>query len=138
MSARIYKPAKTAMQSGQGNTKDWALDFEPETARTVEPLMGWTSSGDMRQQVRLRFIASKRPPPIASGMASPIRCASAKRRARHVMSYSRQFRFQAPRRLDALTGLGPAWRPVSGADRGFWHKLATPAGFEPATPSLEG
>ncbi len=58
MIARIYKPAKTAMQSGQAGTKDWVLDFEPEEPRQVEPLMGWTSSGDMRQQVRLRF-ASK-------------------------------------------------------------------------------
>ena len=58
MTARIYKPAKTAMQSGLANTKAWVLDFEPEMPRQVEPLMGWTSSGDMRQQVRLRF-ASK-------------------------------------------------------------------------------
>ncbi len=58
MAARIYKPARTAMQSGMANTKDWALDFEPAEPRRVEPLMGWTSSADMRQQVRLRF-ASK-------------------------------------------------------------------------------
>ena len=43
------------MQSGQANTKAWVLDFEPEQPRRVEPLMGWTSSGDMRQQLRLRF-----------------------------------------------------------------------------------
>jgi hypothetical protein len=55
MTARIYKPAKTAMQSGLAKTKAWVLDFEPEAPRTVEPLMGWTSSGDMRQQVHLRF-----------------------------------------------------------------------------------
>jgi hypothetical protein len=55
MTARIYKPSKTAMQSGLGNSKAWVLDFEPEAPRTVEPLMGWTSSGDMRQQVRLHF-----------------------------------------------------------------------------------
>ena len=55
MTARIYKPSKTAMQSGQANTKDWVLEFEPEEPRTIEPLMGWTSSGDMRQQLRLRF-----------------------------------------------------------------------------------
>jgi ETC complex I subunit conserved region len=53
--ARIYKPAKTAMQSGNAKTKEWVLDFEPEEPREVEPLMGWTSSADMRQQVRLRF-----------------------------------------------------------------------------------
>lgn len=55
MTARIYKPARTAMQSGAAKTKDWLLDFEPEEPRVVEPLMGWTSSGDMRAQVRLRF-----------------------------------------------------------------------------------
>ncbi len=43
------------MQSGTAKTKDWVLDYEPEEPRQVEPLMGWTSSGDMRQQLRLRF-----------------------------------------------------------------------------------
>jgi len=55
MVARIYKPAKTAMQSGTAKTKDWVLDYEPEQPREVEPLMGWTSSADMKQQVRLKF-----------------------------------------------------------------------------------
>ena len=52
MVARIYKPAKTAMQSGTAKTKEWVLDYEPEQPRAVEPLMGWTSSGDMRQQLQ--------------------------------------------------------------------------------------
>jgi hypothetical protein len=55
MLARIYKPAKTAMQSGKARTKDWVLEFEPATARVPEPLMGWTSSTDMNGQVRLAF-----------------------------------------------------------------------------------
>ncbi|HZL38838.1 MAG TPA: ETC complex I subunit [Pseudolabrys sp.] len=55
MTVRIYKPAKTAMQSGLAKTKAWALDFDLAEPRTVEPLMGWTSSGDTRQQLRLRF-----------------------------------------------------------------------------------
>ena len=55
MTARIYKPARTAMQSGTANTREWVLDYEPEQPRTVEPLMGWTSSTDMKQQVRLHF-----------------------------------------------------------------------------------
>ena len=49
MTARIYKPARTAMQSGNAKTKEWVLDYEPEQPRTVEPLMGWTSSADMKQ-----------------------------------------------------------------------------------------
>ncbi|GGG73084.1 ETC complex I subunit region [Salipiger pallidus] len=55
MRARIYQPAKTAMSSGQGKTKHWVLDFVHETAREVDPLMGWTSSDDTQSQVRLRF-----------------------------------------------------------------------------------
>src|SRR5262245_31782464 len=53
--ARIYNPAKTAMQSGTAKTKSWVLDFEQASPKAVEPLMGWTSSSDTRQQVRLRF-----------------------------------------------------------------------------------
>jgi NADH dehydrogenase len=55
MRARIYKPAKTAMSSGTAKTKLWVLEFAPEAAREVDPLMGWTSSSDMNSQVRLRF-----------------------------------------------------------------------------------
>lgn len=53
--ARIYKPAKTAMQSGTAKTHDWVLEFAPASAREVDPLMGWTSSGDTQAQVKLRF-----------------------------------------------------------------------------------
>lgn len=55
MRARIYQPAKTAMSSGTARTKGWVLDFIPASARTVDPLMGWTSSDDTQAQVRLRF-----------------------------------------------------------------------------------
>jgi ETC complex I subunit conserved region len=55
MLARIYKPARNAMQSGLANTKEWVLEFEPEEARRVDPLMGWSGSGDTKGQVRLTF-----------------------------------------------------------------------------------
>jgi hypothetical protein len=54
MKVRILKPAKTAMQSGPGNTLEWILVSEPGP-KQVDPLMGWTSSRDMMQQVRLTF-----------------------------------------------------------------------------------
>src|SRR5690606_15802814 len=53
--ARIYKPAKNAMQSGRARTRRWILEFEPRSARGVEPLMGWTSSADTNAQVTLCF-----------------------------------------------------------------------------------
>lgn len=55
MVARIFKPARTAMQSGAAKTKDWVLEYEPASPRVVEPLMGWTSSTDTKGQLRLRF-----------------------------------------------------------------------------------
>ena len=55
MQVRIYKPPKTAMQSGQANTRRWLLEYEPESARQVEPLMGWTSSRDTKGQLHLWF-----------------------------------------------------------------------------------
>ena len=55
MLARIFRPAKTAMQSGKAKTQDWVLEFEPAAARKPDPLMGWTQSSDMDGQVRLAF-----------------------------------------------------------------------------------
>ena len=55
MRARIYKPAKTAMQSGMAKTQDWLLEFAQTSARDVDPLMGWTSSSDTQTQGKLRF-----------------------------------------------------------------------------------
>ena len=55
MLARIYRPARNAMQSGKAKSKDWVLEFEPASARVPDPLMGWTSSTDMDGQIRLSF-----------------------------------------------------------------------------------
>mgnify|MGYP001340774078 FL=1 len=55
MRARIYQPAKTAMQSGTAKTQQWVLEFAPASEREVDPLMGWTSSSDTQSQVRLKF-----------------------------------------------------------------------------------
>jgi NADH dehydrogenase len=55
MTARIYSPAKTAMQSGTAKTQAWVLEFVNDTARAIDPLMGWTSNTDTQSQVRLSF-----------------------------------------------------------------------------------
>ncbi len=55
MDVRIYRPAKSAMQSGRAKAQDWLLEYELKTARQPESLMGWTSSGDTLNQVRLTF-----------------------------------------------------------------------------------
>ena len=53
--ARIYRPAKTAMQSGRGQTHKWLLEYEPASRRDPDPLMGWSSAHDTLNEVRLRF-----------------------------------------------------------------------------------
>lgn len=55
MRARIYRPARTAMSSGTAKTRQWVLEHVAETAREVDPLMGWTSSSDTQAQVKLSF-----------------------------------------------------------------------------------
>ncbi|WP_127114933.1 ETC complex I subunit [Shimia sediminis] len=55
MIARIYQPARNAMTSGQGKTKIWVLEYVAAEAREVDPLMGWTGSGDTQSQVKMRF-----------------------------------------------------------------------------------
>jgi hypothetical protein len=55
MPARIFRPAPNAMQSGRGNSKQWVLEFEQSEAREIEPLMGYTASGDTRTQLKLTF-----------------------------------------------------------------------------------
>ena len=55
MPAHIFKPAKTAMQSGTARTHEWLLVPEPQSPREIDPLMGWTSSRDMSSEVRLTF-----------------------------------------------------------------------------------
>lgn len=52
---KIYRPTKNAMQSGRANTKRWLLEYEPERAKVIDPLMGWTGSDDTRGQIKLRF-----------------------------------------------------------------------------------
>ncbi len=53
--ARIFRPAKTAMQSGHAGTKAWVLEFAPEEKKSPDPLMGWAGSGDMQSQIRIKF-----------------------------------------------------------------------------------
>lgn len=54
MVARIYRPARNAMQSGRAGTRRWVLEYEPAPLE-LDPLMGWSSTRDTRQQITLRF-----------------------------------------------------------------------------------
>ncbi len=93
MTARIYRPAKTAMQSGRGKTRRWVLDFDPESPRSVEPLMGWTSSSDMRSQLRLYFQSKDDAVAFARREGIAFRVIEPKQRAPKRHSYSDNFRY---------------------------------------------
>jgi len=94
MIARIYRPAKTAMQSGTANTREWVLDYEPEQPRQIEPLMGWTSSGDMRQQVRLNFDTAEEAIAYCERHGIPYQVSRAKPSTRRVIAYADNFAFK--------------------------------------------
>ena len=92
MNARIYCPSKTATQSGFAKTHSWVLEFEPESPRQIDPLMGWTSTNDMRAQVRLRFATKEEAMAYAKKNAIAYRLEDPKPATRKVVSYSDNFK----------------------------------------------
>lgn len=92
MVARIYRPAKTAMQSGKAKTDQWVLEYEPERPRVVEPLMGYTSSGDMKSQIRLCFATQEEAVDYAKRNAIAYRVLPHQEPKRRKVSYSDNFR----------------------------------------------
>ena len=100
MIARIYRPAKTAMQSGQANTTEWQLDYEPERPTEVEPLMGWTSTSDMRRQVRLQFATKEEAIAYCEKNGIAYQVFETQRAPRRGLSYADNF---ASTRRDAWT-----------------------------------
>ena len=92
MTARIYFPARNAMQSGQAKDK-WILEYEPESPRQIEPLMGWTSSTDMKSQVKLRFDNKDEAIAYATRNGIPYRVEEPKAPTRKVVSYSDNFKY---------------------------------------------
>jgi len=92
MTARIYQPARSAMQSGEGKD-DWLLEYEPEKPREIEPLMGWTSSSDMRQQVQLEFDTREEAIAYAEKSEIPYDVFEPMRPAAKAKAYADNFRF---------------------------------------------
>jgi hypothetical protein len=93
MVAIIFKPARTAMQSGKGNTEKWVLAYEPEKPRTVEPLMGYTSSSDMHSQITLRFDTLEEATAYAQKAGIPYRIEVPHEPRRRRISYTDNFRY---------------------------------------------
>jgi len=92
MTARIYQRPKNAMQSGKALTDRWILEFEPAEAKKPDPLMGWAGSGDMQQQVQLRFASREEAQAYADryGIAARVHATPPKRLK--IQAYADNFR----------------------------------------------
>ena len=55
MTIKIYKPSKTAMQSGRNKTKKWIAEYISNFSTAEDVLMGWTSSPDTKSQIKIFF-----------------------------------------------------------------------------------
>jgi ETC complex I subunit conserved region len=93
MTARIYRPAKTAMQSGAAKSDRWLLEYDAEADRQVEPLMGWTSSSDMKSQIKLWFASEADAVAYASRNGIAYRVEKPREATRKAVSYSDNFKF---------------------------------------------
>lgn len=94
MKAKIYKPAKTAMQSGTAKTAEWLLEYEPAAQKYVEPLMGWTGSGDMNQQLKLKFDSKEKAVAYAEKNNIPYFVQEPKPRKQIKKSYADNFAYK--------------------------------------------
>ena len=93
MVARIFKPARTAMQSGKAKSQEWVLEFEPASARRPDPLMGWTQSTDVDGQVRLHFDTSEEAVRYAQAHGIAFQLIDPKPAKRIIKAYSDNFAF---------------------------------------------
>jgi len=94
--ARIYRPSKTAMQSGIASTQTWVLDYEPASPREPDPLMGWASARDTLNEVRLRFDTLEAAVEFARKNGLEYTVVEPKERVIRPKSYADNFRYDRP------------------------------------------
>ena len=88
--ARIYIPAKTAMQSGRGKLKKWVLEFDTRDT-SINPLMGWESSTDTLEEVVLRFSSKEKAIEYAESNNISYKVIEPKKREFVIKSYADNF-----------------------------------------------
>ena len=55
MKAKIFKPAKTAMQSGRSKFNKWVLKFSDKKNQLKDTMMGWNGGSSTISQIELKF-----------------------------------------------------------------------------------
>jgi hypothetical protein len=91
--ARIYRPAKTAMQSGKAGTRRWVLEFCPKDASFIDPLTGEHGPKDMLRQVRLTFRSLNSAMVYAKDRNLTVRVEADHAPAQTPKSYANNFRY---------------------------------------------
>ncbi|HWE74589.1 MAG TPA: ETC complex I subunit [Stellaceae bacterium] len=94
--ARIFRPAKTAMQSGRAGTRRWVLEYEPATPREPDPLMGWASARDTLNQVRLKFETLEEAKQFAEKKSLDYVVVEPQERSFKPKNYADNFRYDRP------------------------------------------
>jgi hypothetical protein len=94
MLAKIYRPAKTAMQSGRAKAQRWVLEFEPGAAPKSDPLMGWTGTVDPSGQVRLFFEDKEQAVGFARAHGIPHQVSERPETKRIIRAYGDNFAFR--------------------------------------------
>ena len=93
MKARIYRPAKTSMQSGRAKMKRWVLDYPRSSKVAADALMGWQSSSDTQRQVRMWFNTSDEAVAYAEAKGLDYEIREPKSRKLRMKAYSDNFAF---------------------------------------------
>ena len=93
MLAKIYRPAKNAMQSGKAATKKWRLEFILANAPRPDALMGWISGADTNGQVRMTFDTKEEAIAYAEKHGIEFRVQEPKEPKRRQISYAENFRY---------------------------------------------
>ena len=91
MTARIYRPSKSAMQSGRAGTKSWVLELPTTGKRSADPVMGWTSVSDTDGQVKLEFETREKAIAYAKREGLEFVVEEAREAKRLVKSYAENF-----------------------------------------------
>jgi hypothetical protein len=96
MVAKIYRRSQSATQAGPAKARAWVLEYDLEEPRRIEPLMGWTASGDMLSQVRLCFESKEAAVAYANRQKLAFRLEKPNPARRIIQSYADNFRSARP------------------------------------------
>ena len=84
MLAKIYMPSRSAMTSGTAKSSSWILEYSPEAARKIDPLMGWIGNSDMNQQIKMQFASKEDAIAYAEAKGIPFQVTEPKKRKHNI------------------------------------------------------